>query len=139
MDDKKESCLTFALLDRKKGLSELPRATGEEYPLPAWYRAVREIPLDELSVEDICKACRQQIHTDYVVPIALRILESDPSAGEMYDGELLVSMKSVPPAYWSDKAASFRLKAIVERTLQLASTTGDIRNDANELLSRITR
>jgi hypothetical protein len=139
MNGEKHNPLTFAILDREKGISELPPATSEEYPLPAWYRAVREIPLEELSVEDICKACRQQIHLEQVVPMALRILQSNPVAGEMYDGELLVSLKSVPIGYWlkcSEDATT--LKEIVEKALALDATSDDVRQDAKEVLNKAT-
>jgi len=137
MNEMNRRRLTFALLDKEKGIAGLPPATGEEYPLPAWYRSVREIPLEELGVEDICKACRQQIHPEYVVPIVLRLLQSEPLAGEMYDGELLVSLKSIPPNYWSKHPDEAQvLKSVVEQALQIRTTTNDLRQDAEELLRR---
>jgi hypothetical protein len=139
MNREKDNLVTFAGLDRAKGVSELPPATSEEYPLPAWYRAVREIPLEQLGVEDICKACRQQIHLEHIVPVALRMLESNALAGEMYDGELLVSLKSVPTEYWrrcSEDATT--LKKVAERALALDTTGDDVRQDAKELLNKAT-
>ncbi len=139
MHSKKNNPVTFASLDREKGISELPPATSEEYPLPAWYRAVREIPLEELGIEDICKACRQQIHLEHIIPMALRMLQSNPLAGEMYDGELLVSLKSVPAEYWQkcgEDAAT--LKEVVEKALAFDTTSDEVRQDANELLNKAT-
>ena len=58
-------------------------ASDNEYPLAAWYRFIREVPLDQLGLEDIAKATRQQVHIEHVVPLALRLLQADPLAGEM--------------------------------------------------------
>jgi len=137
MNGEKGHRFTFAALDKKKGI-ELPPATGEEFPLPTWYRAVREIPLDELSIEDICKACRQQIHLDHVVPLALKLLESDPLSGEMYDGELLVSLKSIPVEYWSrNKTEKVTLESIIVTRLRQEELTNDVREDVRELVSKL--
>ncbi|MCS7062619.1 MAG: contact-dependent growth inhibition system immunity protein [Methylacidiphilales bacterium] len=131
--------LTFATLDRLKGIPDPPPATGDEYPLPAWYRAVRETPLEELGVEDICKACRQQIHLDHVVPLALRLLRSEPLAGEMYDGELLASLKSVPSDYWLTHAAeAAMLRSVCEKVRNNDNIPNDVRQDVAELLTRTT-
>jgi len=129
--------LSFAILDREKGVPELPPATGEEYPLPAWYRAIRETPLEELTVEDIAKACRQQIHVEHVVPIALRLLQSEPLAGEMYDGELLVSIKSVPTDFWSaHKTEAAALKSICDELSKREGLSADLLQDVAELLTK---
>lgn len=34
------------------------------------------------------------------MPLALAVLAANPLAGALYDGELLVSLKGVPSAYW---------------------------------------
>jgi len=131
--------LTFAVLDYERGIPDLPPASDEEYPLPAWYRVVRETPLEQLGVEDICKACRQQIHLVHTVPIALRLLQSEPLAGEMYDGELLASLKSVPPDYWrSHPTEVAMLKFICEGVQRNESMLDDMRQDVVELLTRTT-
>jgi hypothetical protein len=72
--------MTFAELDRARGYPQLGEPRGEELPLPAWYRQVYRVPLENLSVLDLCRACQQEIHLEQVVPIALRFLETDPLA-----------------------------------------------------------
>ena len=138
MNEKASQRLTFAILDRQKGYVKLQPATEEEYPLPAWYRAVCETPLDDLGLEDICKACRQQIHLEHVVPLALRILKTEPLAGEMYDGELLVSMKSVPSDYWpAHRDELLSLKSNIEAVCRSESVGDDLRRSMQELLARV--
>jgi CDI immunity proteins len=137
MIERNPQCLTFALLDRMHGVPDPPPTAGEEYPLPAWYRAVRELPLNELGVEDICKACRQNIHPEQVVPLALGLLESEPLTGEMFDGELLLSLGSIPVDYWSShESERLSLKSVIEAALGLDTIAVDVRRDAEELLRK---
>ena len=128
--------LTFEMLDREKGIPDLPAASGEEYPLPAWYRTVREIPIEELGLEDICKACRQQVHIGHVVPIALRVLQTDLLAEEMYDGELLACLKSISSDYWlAHRPEATMLTAICEGVRGHVSLSDDLRQGVAELLT----
>lgn len=129
--------MTFATLDREKGVPEPGLASDNEYPLAAWYRSIREVPLDQLGLEDIAKATRQQVHIEHVVPLALRLLQADPLAGEMYDGELLVSLKSVPSHYWSkNQTERLALKSVAQWALRQGSATQDVREEAEELLRK---
>jgi hypothetical protein len=138
MNQKRRERLTFASLDRQMGLPSLPAPTAEEYPLPAWYRAVYNKPLDELAVEDICKACRQKIHLEHIVPRALSLLKTDPFAGEMFDGELLASLKPVPPEYWAKNPAErLALVSLAESVLRHESVTEEVRGDVEELLRKV--
>ncbi|HEY3857555.1 MAG TPA: contact-dependent growth inhibition system immunity protein [Verrucomicrobiae bacterium] len=129
---------SFATLDKEKGLPESPPASGEEYPLPAWYRSIRDVPLDELGIEDISKAIRQNIHLENVVPLALRRLQTEPLAGEMYEGELLASFKCIPADYWSKHPTERQsLNLVISAVLQEAEVTDTIRQDADELLHTV--
>src|SRR5579885_3320983 len=111
--------LTFALLDREQGVPEPPAVSKEDHSLPAWYKSIREVPLDELSIGDIGRAIRQNIHLGHVVPLALHRLLSEPLAGDMYDGELLASLKSVPREYWANHETDrLSLKSAMEMLLR---------------------
>jgi hypothetical protein len=126
------------MLDALEGIDELDPIDGDEYPLPAWYRRVWEIPLERFELEDICRACRQGIHLAYVVPFAVELLQKDALAGEMYDGELLNSLLSVPTEYWaqwSDEAVIVR--EIAESVTHSDETDDEIRATANELMRRL--
>jgi hypothetical protein len=69
--------------------------------LSHWYDLVRDKRIDDFSDEDLSIASRQALHLDYVVPAAIARLQHDPLAGEKYDGELIVALKSVPDTYWA--------------------------------------
>jgi hypothetical protein len=130
--------VSFARLDKEKGFPEPPPASGDEFPLPAWYRLIRDVPLDELGIEDISQALRQNIHLEHVVPLALKRLQLEPLAGEMYEGELLASFKSVPADYWPKHPTERQsLNLVISAVLQEAEATDAIRQDTDELLRTV--
>ncbi len=133
--------LTFAVLDKASGMPALEPADGEEYPLPSWYRAVYHTPLKDLSLEDVCRACRQVIHIiEHVVPMAVNRLRLEPLAGELYDGELLCSLRPIPQSYWSlYKAEAKAVKSACEIVLREDEISDDLLREFNELLQKITR
>jgi hypothetical protein len=127
--------LTFAELERRGGIPASSEPS-DEFPLPAWYRTVREVPLSRLSPTDIARACRQKLFVGHVVPIAVAMLQLNPLEGEAYEGELLVSLKVVPPTYWQQNPVERQaIRAVIARVLGSPDTPGDLRSDAEELSS----
>jgi hypothetical protein len=90
----KEQYKTFRDLDGNVHLDE-PSSALEE-----WYIRVRDIPLKDMSIGDLARACRQALFPPVVVPLCLSLLEQDPLAGDLYDGELLLSLKGIAHNYW---------------------------------------
>ena len=86
--------VTFRDLD---GDVQLPAPTSM---LEEWYIKVRDAAVTDLDIEDLARACRQNLYSTTVIPLCLLKLEEDPLAGEMYDGELMHAMKGVAPDYW---------------------------------------
>ncbi len=128
--------LSFADLDELKGIPPLEPKSGEEFPLPKWYRSIYRKPLCDLSVEDLCKACRQGIHCEGVVPLVVKRLEAEPLAGEMFEGELLVSLSAISNEYWAAHTkAGRKAEALINRVMELIPD--DVRSDANECLQKI--
>ena len=115
---------------------------GSEYEVGAsaldeWYKGVRDTPISELDDGDLSRACRQMLYLSHVVPAAVKRLLSEPLAGDMYDGELLVAMKSIPIDYWqTDRASAEVLANVVEEAKRL-SEDNDIVSDADELAGRL--
>jgi hypothetical protein len=79
-----------------------------------WYLRFREKDVEAISDADICIACRQGLMPQILVPLALRRLEKDPLAGDIYDGELLISLTGIPAEYW---AANVESQQVVSRIL----------------------
>lgn len=73
-----------------------------ECALNQWYNSIRDTVLGELAVGDLARAIRQQLFPDVLVPIAIGRLRANPELGELYDGELLVSLRSVSTKFWNE-------------------------------------
>jgi hypothetical protein len=92
------------------------KGTDQQSPLEKWFERVIDIPLEELSVEDLCRAIRQEICIDQLMPRALEILTEDPLAGEYYDGELISALATVKMMNLKDHIASFqKAKALINK------------------------
>ncbi|MGY1446349.1 contact-dependent growth inhibition system immunity protein [Pseudomonas chlororaphis] len=74
---------------------------SEPSSLTLWYLSVRDIPIEELGLEDICRALRQDLFSLELLPIAIDVLSKDPLSGFFDDGELLVLINGLPSSYWS--------------------------------------
>jgi hypothetical protein len=84
--------------------------------LNEWYRSIHDIPLRDLPLGDIARSCRQDLFLDHLVPVAIRHLEENPLAGDMYDGELLASLRNVATEFWRQREdLKSKLAAILGR------------------------
>lgn len=83
-----------------RSLEKHPSSDDGYSALDEWYRSIRDIPLDDLPTGDIARSLRQCLFPDFVVPVAIRHLRDNPLAGELYDGELLASLRNVDVEFW---------------------------------------
>ena len=127
---------TFMSLDREMNSHPVSIDLDDELPLPTWYRSIMETPLSQLEVGDLSKAIRQNIHLMHVVPFAVDHLVRDPVAGDVYDGELLCSMASIPSHYWAEHPEhSTVVKEAVGKVINVLND--DERTDLQRLLKSI--
>lgn len=105
----------------------------QQSPLEQWFERVIDIPLEELSVEDLCRAIRQEICIDQLMPRILEILTEDPLAGEYYDGELISALATVKMKHLKDHMDSFqKAKALVNK-IDTSTLDNDIKKDILKL------
>lgn len=65
--------LTFKDLEAVQGINEsLSDSHEKDYPLPLWYLSVREKPLKDFSIEDLCISCRQNLFIEVTVPLSVK-------------------------------------------------------------------
>ncbi|TCV90999.1 contact-dependent growth inhibition system immunity protein [Biostraticola tofi] len=67
----------------------------KQSPLELWFEGVIDISIEDLSVEDLCRAVRQRLCVDQLMPRILKVLTEDPLAGEYYDGELISALVQI--------------------------------------------
>lgn len=124
---------SFADLDRSAGIDPPSEQIGEEMPLPAWHRSIYCTPINEFGIEDLSKATRQRLHPEAVVPVVIARLRENPLVGEFFDGELLVSLRSVDPTFWFTHGHLARSAwEIVNGAWE--DIPDDVKSDAKELL-----
>ncbi|QTT90334.1 contact-dependent growth inhibition system immunity protein [Pseudomonas chlororaphis] len=75
---------------------------SEPSSLTQWYLSVRDIPIEELELEDLCRALRQDLFSLELLPIAIDVLSKDLLSGFFDDGELLGLINDLPSIYWFD-------------------------------------
>jgi CDI immunity proteins len=101
----------------------LVAASGDS-TLEIWYRSIRDCPIDQLSLLDLSRACRQQLFPDSIVPVAVNVLACESDAGHIYDFELLLSMLTIPRNFWDQHSnLSSQLLPVAEYAV------GKIEND----------
>lgn len=67
---------------------------------------LRNVPLRDLTVENLRMLVGQGIGLAYTVPLALERLAIDPMAsGDFYPGDLLKAVSSVPAEFWAEHPA----------------------------------
>ncbi|MCA9042113.1 MAG: hypothetical protein KDA65_17305 [Planctomycetaceae bacterium] len=95
-----------AIFDRTKTLTQLERDDWGEPPkgstgLVQECHRLRKVPLNQFTPENLRLMIGQQISLFYLVPLAIEVLEADPfTEGDLYPGDLLVLVTSVPESYW---------------------------------------
>ncbi len=62
---------------------------------------LRKKPIEQFTVEDLRIMIGQNIGTEYLLPKALNVLESNPLAdGDFFAGDLLYCVITLPEKYW---------------------------------------
>jgi hypothetical protein len=119
--------MTFHDLERRT--SSTWKAEDHPSSLTDWYISIRDTPLDTLSVEDLCRAVRQEIFV--VLPFAVALLEQDVLTGYKYDGELIAALAGLNEKYWrKESSVTYAIKHVLSRD-------NDFPNDA-ELLRDVS-
>jgi CDI immunity proteins len=103
--------------------------------------ALRQIPIEQLGIEELRLLLNQGIGIAFVLPLAVDVLERDPLAeGDFYPGDLLQSVLNVSTEYWS---AHPRLKKRLESSLRKRKSevetrpiSEEIRRDLNRAINR---
>ena len=108
------------MIDATRTLEELE---GVAWGEPEWQsglvtrcHSLRKKPLEDLTVGDLQTLLGQNIGAQFLVPLALKVLEANPLAeGDYYDGDLLKSMLRALDSYWKTQQEHLlRFHAVVD-------------------------
>jgi hypothetical protein len=93
------------------------------------------VPLNDFSVFDLARACRQKLYLEFVVPYALIALEQNVAAGELYDGELAAAIASIPASFWREHPPlTCSMIPIMERAAADQTLVDDARQNCTAFL-----
>lgn len=87
--------------------------------LDVWYENIRDVELDKFSIADICRACRQELFLESIIPIAIKMLGDDILSGDLYDGELASVIVNVSSEKWAKlNGLNFKAKELLRDRIQ---------------------
>lgn len=102
---------------------------SQQSPLELWFERVIDVPIKELAVEDLCRAIRQELCIDQLMPRVLEVLTEDPLAGEYYDGELIAALSMIKEIDLKDQKSTFiQIQKLINQLLA-SDINDDLRKD----------
>lgn len=111
------------------GNVNVTKESGQQSPLELWFERVIDIPIEKLAVEDLCRAIRQELCIDQLMPRVLDVLTEDPLAGEYYDGELISALSTIKEKDLKDQKSTFiQIKQLINQ-LSLSDIDDDLKKD----------
>ncbi|KAA6047880.1 hypothetical protein F3I35_07200 [Pantoea sp. Bo_7] len=106
---------------------------SQKSSLEEWFERILDMPIEDLEVEDVCRAIRQKICIDQLLPKILTILKEDPLAGEFYDGELISSLSTITENDLKiNKETFIEIRGVINE-LDPSDISDDIRKDISKI------
>jgi hypothetical protein len=112
------------VLGQDVGVATLDELEESEWPEPGdgvtflvrRCHELRRKDLADLTVEDLRILIGQGIGLQWLVPIAVELVEADPTAsGDLYEGDLFSSLINVPDSFWATDGGSWlRVRAVAK-------------------------
>ena len=96
-------------MEKIKYNSTIQDLDGEDWGQPQFPSHVvtechrlRQIPLREMTIENVCLMIGQSVGLEYLVPLALEYVGKNPwTEGDSYAGDLMLQLLRIPD-YWAD-------------------------------------
>ena len=117
------------------GNINITKEPSQQSSLERWFARVIDVPIEDLTVEDLCRAIRQEVCIDQLMPKVLDVLTEDPLAGEYYDGELIAALSTIKGGDLIEQKSSFiQIKQVIN---QLDSS--DVNDDLKKEILKINQ
>lgn len=96
---------------------------------------LRHVPLKDFTDGDLGRLIGQKISLDFLVPLALMRLSADPFAGDLYNGDILERLISLPADFWLGHPDLRQgLKVSVARAQSLIESQGAVSFGIDDVL-----
>lgn len=80
-------------------------------------------------MEDLCRAIRQKLCIDQLIPKVLEVLTENPLAGEYYDGELIAALSTIKGEDLKNQKSTFiQIRKLINQ-LAHSSVNNKLRKD----------
>lgn len=117
------------------GNINIAKEPSQQSSLEQWFERVIDVPIEDLTVEDLCRAIRREVCIDQLMPKVLDVLTEDPLAGEYYDGELIAALSTIKGGDLKEQKSSFiQIKQVIN---QLDSS--DVNDDLKKEILKINQ
>jgi len=111
------------------GNINVTKEPDQQSPLELWFERIIDVPIEELPVEDLCRAIRQELFIDQLMPRVLAVLTEEPLAGEYYDGELIAALSTIKGNDLKDQKGTFaQIKQLINQ-ISPSDINDDLRKD----------
>jgi hypothetical protein len=128
--------MKFSDLETKDDASLI---NNQSSPLTDWYRSIRNVPIAEMELGDLCRAIRQRLFIAHVLPVAVTSLATDVLAGDDYEGQLLSSLKVLIHDDWTSRVEEAqRTDKVLRTALGNGQLTPELERDALSILAAIS-
>ena len=106
---------------------------GQQSSLEQWFEYIIDIPIEKLTVEDSCRAIRQELCIDQFMPKILNFLIKDSSVGECYDGELISELSTLKGSILKDQKNNFiKIKRTINQ-IDAFNISDDLKNNMSKI------
>lgn len=106
---------------------------GQQSSLEQWFEYIIDIPIEKLTVEDPCRAIRQELCIDQFMPKILNFLIKDSSVGECYDGELISELSTLKGSILKDQKNNFiKIKRTINQ-IDAFNISDDLKNNMSKI------
>lgn len=111
------------------GNINVTKEPSQQSSLEQWFERIIDIPIEELTVEDLCRAIRQELCIAQLMPRVLEVMIDDPLAGEYYDGELIAALSTIKESDLKDQRNTFiQIKQVINQ-LSSSDVNDDLKKD----------
>ncbi|WP_342322977.1 contact-dependent growth inhibition system immunity protein [Kosakonia sp. BYX6] len=111
------------------GNINVTKEPSQQSSLEQWFERIIDIPIEELTVEDLCRAIRQELCIAQLMPRVLEVMIDDPLAGEYYDGELIAALSTIKESDLKDQRNTFIQIQQVINQLSSSDVNDDLKKD----------
>lgn len=111
------------------GNINMTKEPEQQSPLELWFERIIDVPLEKLTVEDLCRAIRQNLCIDQLMPRVLEVLTKEPLVGEYYDGELIAALSTIKGEDLKDQKSTFTQIRQLINQLEPSDINDDLRKD----------